>query len=68
MTMERFAAELERKLKVKSMVEKFGVEKASRTQASLEVSTLSKVDKPQTPEEKEHMLKFLYREAGGALM
>ena len=36
MTMERFAAELDRKLKVKSMVEKFGVEKVSRTQASLE--------------------------------
>ena len=47
MTMERFAAELDRTLKVKSMVEKFGVEKVSSTQASLEVSTLSNVDKPQ---------------------
>ena len=41
-TMERFAGELGGKLKVKSMVETFGVEKASRTPASLEISTLSK--------------------------
>ena len=40
-TMERFAAELGEKFKVKSMVEKFGVEKARRTPASSEVPTLS---------------------------
>ena len=33
-TMERFVAELGGKFKVKSMVEKFGVEKASITPAS----------------------------------
>ena len=40
-TIERFAAELEGKFKVKPMVEKFGVEKASNTPASLGVLTLS---------------------------
>ena len=40
-TMERFTAELGGKCKVKSMVEKFGVEKTSRAPASSEVSTLS---------------------------
>ena len=38
------------------------------TPASLGVSTLSKADEPQTPEDKEEMLKFPYREAGGAFM
>ena len=33
-TMERFVVELEGKFKVKSIVEKFGAEKASRTPAS----------------------------------
>ena len=41
-TMERFAAELGGKFKVKSMVEKFGVEKASRAPDSSGVATLSK--------------------------
>ena len=36
--------------------------------ASLGVSTLSKMDEPPNPEEKEDMLKFLHREAMGALM
>ena len=40
-TMERFAAELGKKFKVKSMVEIFGVEKARRTPASSGVPTLS---------------------------
>ena len=40
-TMEGFAAELEEKFKVKSMVEKFGNEKASRTSASSGVLILS---------------------------
>ena len=39
--MERFPAGLGAKYKVKSMVEKFGVEKASRTSASSKVPTLS---------------------------
>ena len=39
--MERFAAELGEKLKVKPVVEKFGVEKASRTPASSGVPTFS---------------------------
>ena len=40
-TMERFAADLGEKFKVKSMVEKFGVEKAKRTPASPGVLSLS---------------------------
>ena len=40
-TIEKFAAELGEKFKVKSMVEKFAVEKASRTPASLGAPTLS---------------------------
>ena len=40
-TMKRFTAELGEKLKVKSMVKKFGIEKASRTPASSGVSALS---------------------------
>ena len=39
--MERFTAELEEKFKVKSMVEKFDVEKTRRTPASSGVPTLS---------------------------
>ena len=41
-TMERIAAELGGKFKVKLMVENFGVEKASRTPAFSGVRTLSK--------------------------
>ena len=40
-TMERFPAELGGKFKVESMVEKFGVEKASRRPASSGVPALS---------------------------
>ena len=40
-TMGRFTAELGEKFKLKSMVEKFGVEKARRTRASSRVPTLS---------------------------
>ena len=40
-TMDRFAAELEGKFRVKSMVEKFGVKKVSRTPASSGIPTLS---------------------------
>ena len=48
-TMDRFAAELGGKFKVKSMVEKFCVEKASRTPASSSANSL-KADEPQIPE------------------
>ena len=40
-TMEKFAAELGETFKLKSIVEKFGVEKTSRIPASSGVSTLS---------------------------
>ena len=40
-TMERFTAKPGETFKIKSMVEKFGVEKTSRTSASSGVSTLS---------------------------
>ena len=39
-TMERFTAELGEKCKVKSMMEKFGVEKASSIPASSQVSNV----------------------------
>ena len=39
--MEKFTADLGRKFKVKSTVEKFSVEKASRTSTFLGVVTLS---------------------------
>ena len=65
--MEMFAAKLGRNFKMKSMVEKFGVE-TSRTPGSSRVPTLSKPDRSQTPEEKDDLSKFPYREAVGALM
>ena len=40
-TMNRFVTELREKFKVKSIVEKFGVEKARKTPASSVVPTLS---------------------------
>ena len=58
---------LDQRLYVKSMVEKFGVMKASMIPASSGVPTLSRADEPKIPEKKE-MLKFSYREAVGALM
>ena len=59
---------LDQHLYVKSMVEKFGVKKASRVPASSGVPTLSKAGEPQTLEENKTMLNFPYREAVGALM
>ncbi|CAN0123831.1 unnamed protein product, partial [Ascophyllum nodosum] len=69
-TRDRKAHELklDQRLYVKSMLDKFGVKKASRIPASSGVPTLSKADEPQTPEEKKEMLKFPYRAAVGALM
>ena len=67
-TMERFAAELGDKFKVKSMVEKFGVEKTTRTSVYSGSQPSLQVDKSQTPEEEEDMLKLPYREAVRALM
>ena len=54
---------LDQRLYVKSMVEKFGIEKASRKPACSAVPTLSKADEPQTPQEKKYMLNFPYWEA-----
>ena len=56
---------LDQHLYLKSMVKKFGVEKASRIPASSGVPTLSKADEPQTSKEKE-MPNFLYQEAVGS--
>ena len=98
-TMNRFAAELGRKFKLKdmgeaeyymgchitrnrkarklkfdqhlyveSMVKRFNVKKEAKIPAASGVQTLSKVDEPQNPEEKEEMKMFPYREAVGALM
>ena len=54
---------------MKSVVEKFGVEKAGRTPASLGgVNPFLQVNEPQTPEEEKSMLEFPYREALAALM
>ena len=53
--MDRIAADLGRKFEVKSMVETFGTEKASRTPAFSGVTTLSKADGPQAPEEKKNI-------------
>ena len=54
-TMERFAAELGEKLKMKSMVEKFGVEKARRTSASSGGQPFLQVDEPHIPEEEKDL-------------
>ena len=51
--MERFANELGEKVNAKSMVEKFGVEKASRTPAHRNCQPSLKADEPQTPGEEE---------------
>ena len=59
---------LEKHVYEKSTGKKFGVEKANRIPASSGVSTLLKEDELQTPEEKEEISKFPYREAVGALM
>ena len=47
-------------LYMKSMVETFDVKKASNIPVSLEVSTLSKADEPQTPGDKEEVLTVPY--------
>ena len=67
-TMERFTAELGEKFKVKSMVEKFGVEKGRRHQLLRGCQPFLQVDEPRTPEEEEDMLKFSYQEAVGTSM
>ena len=58
---------LDQHLYVKSVMETFGVQKASRAPASSEVPTRSKADEPQT-QEKYNMLKIPYRDAIGRLM
>ena len=67
-TIERFATELRGMFKVKSIVETFGVKKASRKPACSGCQPSLKADEPQTPEEEEDMLKFPYREAVVALL
>ena len=67
-TRVRLAAELGEKFQVRSMVEKFGVEKARRTPASLGVPIFLQVDEPQTLEEEEYMFKLPNQEAVWALM
>ena len=67
-TMERFAAKLGGKFKVKYMVEKFDVEKASRTHLLRGCRPSLKADEAQTPKDEEYMLKLLCQKAVGALM
>ena len=50
------------------MVKRFDIKKATKIPAASGVPTLSKVDEPRNPEEKEEMRKFPYREAVRALM
>ena len=58
---------LDQHLYVKSVMETFGVQKASRVPSSSEVPTLSKADELQT-QEKYKMLKYPCRDAIGILM
>ena len=57
---------LDQRLHVRSMVETFGLKKASRVPASSGVPTLSKADEPQTPEEKKNVKFTTPRGSGGA--
>ena len=59
---------LEERFKVKSMVEKFGVEEVRRTPAFRGCQLFLQANEPQTPEEDKDMFKFPYREALGAFM
>ena len=54
--------------RVKSMVEKFGVQKARGHQLFRGGQSFLQANEPQTPEEEEYMFKFPYREAMGALI
>ena len=69
-TRNRKARELKlgQHLYLESMVNRFGVKKATKIPAASGVPTLSKADELRNPEEKEEIRKFLYREAVGALM
>ena len=67
-TIERFAAELGEKFKVKSMVEKFGVEKARRTSASSGVPILSPSGLAANSGGRGRCVEVPYQEAVGALM
>ena len=58
----------EERFEVKSMVEKFGVEKAEGHQLLRWCQHSLQVNEPQTPEEEEDMLGFPYRKALGVLM
>ena len=67
-TRDRKACDLKLVQHLKSMVEKFDVEKASRVPVSSGVPTLSKANEPQIPEEKEEMSKLSCQETVGVLM
>ena len=67
-TRVRLTAELGENFQEKSMVEKFGVEKARRMPASLGMPIFPQVDEPPTPEEEEDMFKLPNQEAVWALM
>ena len=69
-TRNRKARELKfgKHLNVESMVKRFDVKKTTKIPAASGVPTLSKVDEPRNPEEKEEMRKSPYREAVGTLM
>ena len=62
------ALKLDQHLYVELMVKRFDIKRATKILAASGVPTLSKVDEPRNPEEKEKIRKLPYREALGALM
>ena len=62
------ALKLDQHLYVELMVKRFDVKEVTKIPAASGVPTLSKVDEPRNPEEKEEIRKLPYREAVAALM
>ena len=62
------ALKLDQHLYVELMVKRFDVKEVTKIPAASGVPTLSKVDEPRSPEEKEEIRKLPYREAVAALM